>query len=69
MLWWYERGEQQTTIEVLELPSGEYELHFVDDGVERVERYGNAADLAKRQHEIQDTLLTRGWRRAGDWLI
>ncbi len=70
MLWWYERGEQRTTIEVLELPSGGFELHFVDEhGVEQVERFDNAGDLAKRQHEIQDRLIARGWSRAGDWLI
>jgi hypothetical protein len=70
MLWWFEREGRRTTIEVLNLPTGEYELRFVDAGdVERVEHFPNAADLAKRQQAMQDTLIAQGWARSGGWVV
>ena len=49
-------------VEVLNLVSGEWELHIVDaDGVEQVEHFSDAAKLAKRQQEIQDELKSSGW--------
>ena len=70
MLWWFEREGRHTTIEVLDLPNGEYELRFVDEaGVERIERFANASELAKRQHAIQETLVTQGWARSGQWMM
>jgi hypothetical protein len=68
MLWWFEREALRTTIEVLNHPAGEYELHVVDsDGIEQVEHFTNATDLAKRQQAIQDTLVAQGWAQAGGW--
>jgi len=65
VLWWFEREGRRTTIEVLNLPTGDYELRLVDaDGAEQVERFTNSAALAKRQQSVQDTLIARGafWR-------
>ena len=68
MLWWFERETRRTTIEVLNLPAGEYELRVVDsDGVESVEHHTNASDLAKRQQAIQDILVAQGWVQTGGW--
>ena len=70
MLWWFERSGRRTTIEVLDLGRGEYELRVLDaDGHEQVERFANAADLAKRQQAIEDQLIATGWTRSGEWLL
>src|SRR5882757_4687872 len=65
MLWFFEREGRRTTIEVLHLPTGDYELRIENpDGVERVEHFKSADDLAKRQHALQET-FARDPRRAG----
>ena len=70
MLWWFEREGVRTTIEVLELPSGGFELHLVDaDGSEHIEHFANVLDSAKRQQLIQDELAALGWTRSGEWLV
>jgi len=70
MFWWFEREGLRTTIEVLHLPTGDYELRITDpDGVERVECFTNADDLAKRQQALQDALVASGWARSGEWLL
>jgi hypothetical protein len=70
MLWWFERDERRTTLEVLHLAEGGFELRVLGaDGVERVERFVNATDLAKRQQAIQDALVAEGWTRSGEWIL
>ena len=70
MLWWFERDGAQTMVEVLNLPAGDYELRILEaDGVERVEHFDNAADLARRQQAVHDSLIAQGWSRSGDWLL
>jgi hypothetical protein len=70
VLWWFEREGQRTTIEVLQLPTGEFELRIVDnDGVERIEHFANSTDLATRQQAIQDALVEQGWKRTGEWML
>ena len=69
MLWWFEREGHKARIEVLNLATGEYELRVVDgDGVEHVEHFVEAADLAKRQQEIQDRLISQGWNGPSSWI-
>ena len=69
MLWWFEREGQRIRLEVLPLPAGAYELRVLDaNGVERVEHFADAADLAKRQQEIQQTLVASGWRGPSTWI-
>jgi hypothetical protein len=70
VLWWFEREGLRTTIEVLHLANGEYEMRFLGvDGVEQIEHFTNAADLAKRQQTLHDTLIATGWSRSGEWLL
>ena len=70
MLWWFERNERRTTIEVLPLSEGGFELRVLSgDGLEEVEHFTTASDLAKRQLAIQDTLIAQGWARSGEWLL
>ena len=70
MLWWFEREGRTTRVEVLNLATGDYELHIIDaDGVEHVEHFADAAELAKRQQQIQDTLLSQGWRGPSRWIV
>jgi len=70
MLWWFQRDGLHTTIEVLHLATGEYELRVVDaDGADRIEHFTGAGDLAKRQQAIQDALVAQGWKRSGEWML
>jgi hypothetical protein len=70
MLWGFEREGLRTTIEFLNLPTGEYELRIVDvDRVERVEHFTNAVDLAKPQQATQDILVGQGWAHTGGWKV
>ena len=70
MLWWFEREGIKTRVEVLHLSTGDYELHLIDgNGVEHVETFRNAGDLAKRQQEIQDRLLSQGWKGPASWIV
>jgi hypothetical protein len=51
------------------VPTGECGQRFVDvNGVEQVEHFTKAADLAKRQQALQDTLVGQGWARSGRWV-
>ena len=70
MLWWFEREGLRTSIEVLHLANGEFELRIIDsDGIERVETFTSATELAKRQQAIHETLAVGGWTRSGEWLL
>jgi hypothetical protein len=39
------------------------------DGVEQIEHFTNAVDLAKRQETIQHTLVASGWTGPQDWML
>jgi hypothetical protein len=39
------------------------------DGVEQVEHFTTAVDLAKRQEIIQHTLVACGWTGPQDWML
>jgi hypothetical protein len=70
MLWWFEREGRKTSVEVLHLASGEYEMRVIDgDGTEHVEQFTSAAELAKRQQQIQDRLLSHGWKGPNSWIV
>jgi len=70
MLCWFEREGRKIRMEVLQLSGGDYELHILGvDGVENVEHFTQAAELAKRQLEIQYELLSKGWRGPSAWIV
>jgi hypothetical protein len=70
MLWWFEREGRKTRVEVLNLATGDYELHIIDgDGVEHVEHFTDAAELARRQQQIQDALFSQGWSGPNSWIV
>jgi hypothetical protein len=70
MLWWFEREGRKVRMEVLLLSAGGYELRIIGvDGVEHVEHFTDAAELAKRQLEIQDELISKGWSRSSCWIV
>jgi hypothetical protein len=55
---------------VLHLANGEFELRIIDsDGIERVETFTSATELAKRQQAIHEKLAVGGWTRSGEWLL
>ena len=70
MLWWFERDGRRTIIEVLNLPTGEFELRTQNpDGTEDVEYFTDAVALAKRQQAIHNALFAKGWARSGEWRL
>jgi hypothetical protein len=70
MLWWFEREGRHTRLEILHLATGEFELRVIDaDGVEQVEHFTNAVDLAKRQEAIQQMLVAHGWMGPHGWTL
>jgi hypothetical protein len=70
MLWWFERAGRHTRVEVLQLATDDYELRVIDaDGVEQIEHFTNAVDLAKRQETIQQTLVECGWTGPQGWML
>ena len=61
MFWWFERGGQHLRFEVLDLREG-FELRVTyPDGTERVERFENSNDLARRQQQLQTEFASEGW--------
>ena len=70
MLWWFEREGREIRMEVLHLSAGDYELRIIGvDGVEHVEHFADAAELARRQLEIEGELLSKGWSRSSRWIV
>jgi hypothetical protein len=70
MFWWFERNGAHARLEVLQLPSGGYELRFVDaDGAEHVETFDDSKAIAERQDDLQRTLLTEGWTGPHGWVV
>lgn len=68
MIWWFERRGRHSTIEVLQLGTGQFELHCVDpESGERTELFATAKELNDRQQTIEDALIAQGWSRTGAW--
>jgi hypothetical protein len=50
------------------LPTGGFELRIVEpDGIEVVERFSDAAALAKRSHAVIDEVNNARWKVARGW--
>jgi hypothetical protein len=70
MFWWFERKGQHLRIEVLQLAPDTYELRTIHpDGTEQVEMFTNAAELAKRQQQLQDAVAGEGWTGPHGWVM
>jgi hypothetical protein len=70
MFWWFEKNGAYARCEVLQLPSGRYELRLVDaDGSERVEHFDRAAELAERQSALEEDLRQAGWSGPHGWVL
>ena len=70
MFWWFERGGAYTRCEILQLPTGMYELRVIEpSGVERIEEFTNAVDLAKRQKDVEQDLVGNGWTGPHGWVL
>jgi hypothetical protein len=62
MLWWFERNGRQARVEVLDGTSRTFELRVDDgDGVECIEKFADARELASRHHAVVQQLRTHGW--------
>lgn len=70
MFWWFQRKGDFLRVEVLQLATENYELRVIDSsGVEHVETFTNADDLAKRQTQLQDEMFREGWTGPHGWVI
>jgi hypothetical protein len=68
VFWWFERNGRYMRCEVLQLPSGTFELRVVDpDGDERVERFTDSEELARRQVAVENELIAEGWSGPHGW--
>jgi len=62
MIWFFERKGAYLRCETRLGPGGSYELVITDpDGKERVERFTDSGEMAKRQVEIEKGLTAEGW--------
>lgn len=67
MFWWFERNGQFLRYEIREA-EGVYELCIVDaDGTERVERFEDSRELARRQAEFEGQIKVAGWTGPHGW--
>ena len=70
MFWWFERAGEYLRVEVLELAPHQFELRVIRaDGVQTVETYSNAQDVAKRQEELQRAVRQEGWTGPHGWVM
>jgi hypothetical protein len=70
VFWWFERNGTYTRCEVLDLPTGGFELRVVDpDGQEEIEHFADAATLARRQQAVEEQLAADGWTGPHGWLL
>jgi hypothetical protein len=70
VFWWFERRGKYLRYETREGPSGTYELCVIDpDGLERVERFDDSSDLAKRQVEFERQISEQGWTGPHGWNV
>jgi hypothetical protein len=70
VFWWYERSGAFTRCEVLQLPTGEFEIRVVyPDGHEQVERFTSADELAARQTSLEAALRSDGWSGRHGWVL
>src|SRR6476661_2587513 len=70
MFWWFERKGTYLRCEVLQLPSGEYELRLVGpDGSESIEQFSGPEALGRRQQAVQQDLAADGWSGPHGWVL
>jgi hypothetical protein len=68
VFWWFERNGQFMRCEAHDAPGGGYELVVTQsDGADRVERFEDSSDLAKRQLELERDLVAEGWTGPHGW--
>lgn len=63
MIWFFERQNSRLHYEIRRQPDGhDYELVITKpDGMQDVERYGDALALLHRTEELERTLRAEGW--------
>ena len=67
MFWWFERKGQFLRYEARSGAEG-FEFCIIEpDGVERVERFRDSKDLARRQAEFEESVKTAGWSGPHGW--
>ena len=67
VFWWFQRNGQYLRYEARRAGGG-FEFCVIDvDGSERVERFDDSAELAKRQHEFEQQIRLDGWSGPHGW--
>ncbi len=62
MIWFFEKRGQYVRCETRKADDGAYELVITSpDGMERVERFEDSRDLARRQVELEHGYTLEGW--------
>ena len=62
MIWFFEKKGHYVRCETRKATDGVYELVIVDtNGAERVERFNDSASLARRQVDLEHSLVAEGW--------
>ncbi len=62
MIWFFEKRGSYVRCETREAGDGTYELVITEaDGTERIERFADSADLARRQVELERGYAADGW--------
>ena len=62
MIWFFEKKGEYVRCETRKADDGVYELVITDaDGTERVERFEDSAELARRQVELERGYAEKGW--------
>ena len=70
MFFWFEREGAYARCEVLQLPSGRFELRLIEaDGREQVEQFESAGELAERQRALENRLRASGWSGPHGWVL
>ena len=67
MFWWFERQGVFLRYEARESKDG-FELCIIDpDGTERIERFEDSRELARRQTEFERQVRIEGWTGPHGW--
>jgi hypothetical protein len=70
VFWWFERRGKYLRYEAREVSGGTYELCVIDaEGLERVERFADSSELAKRQVEFEREIALQGWTGPHGWNV
>ncbi len=70
MFWWFQRNGQYLRYEARPAPDRGFEFCIIEaDGTERIERFNDSGELAKRQLEFERQIVKEGWSGPHGWNV